>query len=247
MTYYGSDNVTGGRSSYGCVAGILSLQSSGPRLPGDPVHAQTFEFPVCHAVVEDVTIRDLIALDARNMDKVVTVARSLESRGVRFIATSCGLFAPFQGTIAAQLGVPFLSSSLRMVRFLKSLWTPSANVCVFTAHSDLLREEHLRESGFSLDSVTVKGMQHYPEFARVTLEGGSDLDPQKFRQEVRAAALDVRAVGRKIDLVVLECPNLITFRGEIQQTLGAPVFDVVNLVNFYASAYRIRSFSADYV
>jgi Asp/Glu/hydantoin racemase len=134
-----------------------------------------------------------------------------------------------------------------MVTFLESLWRPNTNVCVFTAHSDLLREEHLRESGFSLQRVSVKGMQQYPEFARVTLEGGSDLDPEKLRQEVRAAALDVRGAGRKVDLVVLECPNLITFRDEIQRALGAPVFDIVSLVDFFASAYRLRSFRASYV
>jgi Asp/Glu/hydantoin racemase len=247
MTYFGSENVAGGRSSYGCVAGILSLHSTGPRLPGDPVHAQTFDFPVCHAVVDDVTIRDLLALDPRNMDKIVTVAKSLEDRGVRFIATSCGLFAPFQKTIGSQLGVPFLSSSLQIVTFLKGLWTADANVCVFTAHSDLLREEHLRESGFSLSSVVVKGMQDYPEFARITLDGGENIDPEKFRQEVRAAAQAVKQTGRRIDLAVLECPNLITFRSEIQQTLGVPVFDVVNLVDFFASGYRLRAFSATYV
>jgi hypothetical protein len=153
MTYYGSDNLAGGRTSYGCVAGILSLHSTAPRLPGDPVHAQTFDFPVCHAVVEDVTIGDLIALDSRNMGKIITVAQSLENRGVRFIATSCGLFAPFQKVIGEQLRVPFLSSALQIVTFLKGLWPANATVCVFTAHSGLLQEEHLRESGFGLGSL----------------------------------------------------------------------------------------------
>ena len=75
MTYYSPDNLAGGNTSYGCVAGILSLYSTAPRLPGDPVHAQTFEFPVCHAVVEDVTIRDLLALDSRNMRKIIAVSK----------------------------------------------------------------------------------------------------------------------------------------------------------------------------
>jgi hypothetical protein len=247
MTYYGSDNLAGGRTAYGCVAGILSLHSTAPRLPGDPVHAQTFDFPVCHAVVEDVTIRDLIALDARNMSKIVTVAQSLENRGVRFIATSCGLFAPFQKVIGDQLRVPFLSSALQIVTFLTGLWPANATVCVFTAHSGLLQEEHLRESGFGLKSVVVKGMQDYPEFARITLKGEGNLDPEKLRSEVRAAAADVGSKGTRIDLAVLECPSLITFRGEIQQALGVPVFDIVNLVELFASAYRLRPFPAAYI
>lgn len=247
MIYYGSDSVAGGNTSYGCVAGILSLYSTAPRLPGDPVNAQTFDFPVCHAVVDEVTIRDLIALDTRNVDRIISVAKALENRGVRFIATSCGLFAPFQKLIGEQLRVPFLSSALQMVSLLRGFWPAGRKVCVLTAHSGLLKEGHLRESGFGLQDVVVKGMEDYPEFARIILEGGSDIDPEKFRREVRAAALDVRKSGRHVDLAVLECPSLITFRGEIQQALGVPVFDIVNLIDFFASGYRLKTFCAAYL
>jgi len=247
MTYYGSDNLVGGNTSYGCVAGILSLESTAPRLPGDPVNAQTFDFPVCHAVVEHVTIRDLIALDSRNMDKIVKVAKTLESRGVRFIATSCGLFAPFQKLIADQLSVPFLSSALQIVPFLKGFLPSTGSVCVFTAHSGLLTEAHLKESGFGLNDVLVKGMENYPEFARIVLEGETNVDPEKFRRDVADAASDVRKSGKHIDLAVLECPSLITFRSELQHGLGVPVFDVVNLIDFFASGYRIKAFPSAYL
>jgi Asp/Glu/hydantoin racemase len=110
-----------------------------------------------------------------------------------------------------------------------------------------LLEGHLRESGFALKDVVVKGMQDCPEFARIVLEGGRDLDPEKLRREVRAAAEEVRRSGAPIDMVVLECPNLITFRSEIQQALGVPVFDVVTLIDFFASAYRLKAFPAAYL
>jgi hypothetical protein len=245
--YYGSDSLAGGNTGYGCVAGILSLHSTAPRLPGDPVNAQTFTFPVCHAVVEDVTIRDLIAMDSRNMGKIIDVAKSLEARGVRFIATSCGLFAPFQRLIGEQLRVPFLSSALQIVAPLRRFLPSTGTVCVFTAHSGLLTAEHLRESGFGLDDVLVKGMEDYPEFSRIVLEGGMNIDPDKFRRDVADAAADVGRSGKRIDLVVLECPSLITFREELQRGLGAPVFDIVNLVDFFCSGYRLQAFSSAYL
>jgi Asp/Glu/hydantoin racemase len=247
VTFFTSDSLAGGRTSYGCVAGILSLHSTAPRLAGDPVNAQTFDFPVCHAVVEDVTIRDLIRLDGRNMGRIIEVAKSLEARGVRFIATSCGLFAPFHKQIADQLDVPFLSSSLQIVSILRSFMAWGKTVCVFTAHAGLLTEEHLRNSGFSLNEVMVKGMESSPEFARIVIEGGTDLDADRLRREVLQAAAEVAATGARIDAVVLECPNLITFRGEIQRTLGAPVFDIVTLIDFFAAGYRVKSFSSSYV
>ena len=247
MIYYGSDSLAGGNTAYGCLAGILSLHSTAPRLPGDPVNAQTFKFPVCHAVVEDVTIRDLIALDSKNMHKIISVAKELEGRGVRFIATSCGLFAPFQKLIGDQLAVPFLSSSLQIVACLKGCLSSGRKVCVFTAHSRLLTEGHLRESGFGLNDVVVKGMEDYPEFSRIVLDGGTNLDAEKFRQDVWDAASDVKKSGKPIDLVVLECPSLITFRGELQRNLGVPVFDIVNLIEFFAAAYRIDNYSSAYI
>jgi hypothetical protein len=36
----------GGTVNYGRVAGILMLDSTIPRIPGDPGHAATFSFPV---------------------------------------------------------------------------------------------------------------------------------------------------------------------------------------------------------
>ena len=247
MIYYGSDSLAGGKTAYGCVAGILSLHSTAPRIPGDPVNAETFNFPVCHAVVEDVTIRDLIALESKNMHKIIKVAKELEARGVRFIATSCGLFAPFQKLIGDQLGVPFLSSALQLVSSLKGFLPSGRKVCIFTAHSRLLTEGHLRESGFDLKDVVVKGMEDYPEFSRVVLDGGANLDPEKFRQDVWDAASDVKKGGESIGVAVLECPSLITFRGELQRNLGVPVFDIVNLIEFFAAACRIDTYSSTYI
>jgi Asp/Glu/hydantoin racemase len=247
MSYFTPDSRAGGNTTYGCVAGILSLYSTAPRIVGDPVNAQTFDFPVCHAVVEDVTIRDLIALDERNMGKIIKVAQGLQSRGVRFIATSCGLFAPFQKRIAAELSVPFLSSALQIVPFIRGFSARDRQICVFTAHAGLLTQEHLRDSGFRLSDVLVKGMETYPEFARIVLEGGSDIDVEKFRLEVRQAAADVAGSGNDVGAVVLECPNLISFRSEIQQTLGVPVFDIVTLVDFFAAGYRLKHFSSHFV
>jgi hypothetical protein len=247
MIYYSPDSLAGGKTAYGCVVGLLSLHSTAPRIPGDPVNAQTFGFPVCHAVVEDVTIRDLIALDSKNMHKIISVAKELEGRGVRFIATSCGLFAPFQKVIGDQLRVPFLSSALQIVACLKGFLPSGRRVCVFTAHSGLLTEEHLRQSGFSLNDVVVKGMEDYPEFSRIVLDDGANMNPEKFRQDVSDAASDVVKSGRPVDMAVLECPSLITFRSEVQRNLGVPVFDIVNMIEFFAAAYRIDTYFSAYI
>jgi hypothetical protein len=247
MSYYGSENLLGGRSQYGNVAGMLILCSTSPRLPGDPAHAQTFDFPVCYRVVEDLSIKDLIALDRSRLDRMIEAAKFLEALSVRFIATSCGLFAPFQREIAEQLTVPFLSSSLHAVSFLRTLLPRDSKIAVFTAHSGLLTEEHIRGTGFSLDEVVIHGMESYPEFARVVLEGGRGIDVDKLRQDVRVAAEALRGRGERIGAVVLECPNLITFRSDIQAVLRVPVYDIVNLVGFLAQGCALTPYSSPYI
>jgi hypothetical protein len=247
MTVKEFTTVQGGRANYGPLAGVLCLCSSGPRLPGDPLHAQTFDFPVIHGTVEDITIRDLINNDRECLPGIIKVAKQLEARGVRFITTGCGLFAPLQEEIGNQLSIPFLSSSIRMVSILKPWFPAGKNVGLITAHSGILTEAHLEGSGFSMDEVVIQGMESYPEFSKVVLEGADEMDIELFRADVINAARELKAKQQDLGLVVLECPNLITFRAEIQQVMQLPVFDIVSLTNFFAASFTLNRYDRKYV
>jgi Asp/Glu/hydantoin racemase len=65
------------------------------------------------------------------------------------------------------------------------------------------------------------------------------------RQGVLEAARGLS--GEPLGAVVLECTNLATFRPDVQQLLGLPVFDVVSLIEFFADGYRLRTFSSNYL
>ena len=247
MEQYYPDQVDGGRTHYGQVAGILSLCSSIPRLPGDPGHAQTFEFPVVHAVVERVTIEHLLNIDESCLEPIIAAARQLQEKGVHFITTSCGLYAPFQRLIADSLDIPFLSSGLQMVPLLQGFLPSHLKVGLITGHSGLLSNDHLRASGFKLEDVQVKGMEDYPEFRRVVLEGAQNMDVKKLRRDVSNAAASLKNCSGKLGRVVLECPNLVPFRLEIQQVLKVPVFDIVSLAAFFASGYRRAAFAQQFI
>lgn len=237
----------GGRTHYGQVAGVLSLCSAAPRLPGDPSHAQTFGFPVVYGTIEGVKMEQLIQVDESCLDQIVAAARRLEEKGVHFITTSCGLYAPFQRLIADCLQVPFLSSALQMVPLLSGFLPSGQKVGVITGHSGLLSSKHLRTSDFELEDVVIKGMEDYPEFRRVVLEGAIDMDVKKFMRDVANAASSLNNCAEKIGLVVLECSNLVPFRADIQQVLKVPVFDIVSLAAFFAEGYRRKRFAADYI
>lgn len=241
------DQLLGGRNHYGQVAGILSLHSSIPRLPGDPGHAQSFDFPVLYSTVEGVGIEQLIAIDETCVAPIIDAARRLQDKGVCFITTSCGLYAPFQKLIADVLDIPFISSGLQMLPMLKGFLPAHRKAGLITGHSGLLTNEHLVTSGFSLDQVQVKGMQNYPEFRRAVLEGAQNMDVKRMRRDVINAASSLKNSCDHLGLVVLECPNLIPFRTDIQQVLKVPVFDIVNLACFFADAYRCIDFNQRFI
>lgn len=200
-----------------------------------------------HAEVEGVGFDALLNIDPGCLEPIVAAAQGLQAKGVRFIATSCGLYAPFQKEIADRLSVPFLSSPLQLVVFLRSFLPSDRKLGLITGHSGLLTDDHLRASGFSLDQVAVQGMQDYPEFRRVVLEGSLEVNVQPFREDVIRAAESLKKRDQSLALVVLECSNLIPFRQEIQQILQLPVYDMVSLVNFFAAGYEQLGFSARYL
>src|SRR4051794_28111584 len=97
----------GGYTTYGHAIGILMLDTSFPRLPGDIGHAATFDFPVLYQVVEGAAPdRLILERDPRLLSPFVEGARRLERSGVRAITSSCGFLALFQRELAEAVAVP---------------------------------------------------------------------------------------------------------------------------------------------
>ncbi len=92
------------------------LDSTIPRIPGDPGHAETFNFPIRYGVIRDFPFEDLVEFRKDNIDLVIKAALDLQIEGVNFVAADCGLFSSFQQDIADALTIP-ISGSSSMCRF----------------------------------------------------------------------------------------------------------------------------------
>jgi Asp/Glu/hydantoin racemase len=238
--------VFGGTSNYGQVAGILMLDSTIPRIPGDPGHAATFAFPVRYGVIRDFPFEDLVEIRRDNIDLVIRTAIELQNEGVRFIAADCGLFSPFQKDIADALDVPFLGSPLNLIPFLAAFLPASQKVGVITGDTRLLKDEHLRAAGADPQRLVIRGMENSQEFQTVVINRGPKLDPEAMRAGVLTAAEDLFRSGESIGAVILECTNLVTFKSDIQEQFRVPVYDAVSLIEFFTEGYRLRTFDSPY-
>lgn len=240
-----NQTIRGGRVSYGQLAGILMTESTIPRVPGDPGHAETFPFPVRYGVIRGFPFDDLVACRKDHVDLVIRAALALQKEGVRFIAADCGLFSIFQEEISDRLEVPFLGSPLSLIPLISAFLPDSQKIGLITGDTRILRDEHLRAAGAERDRLAIRGMESCGEFQRVVIAREETLDVESMRQGVLDAARGLS--GEPLGAVVLECTNLVTFRSDVQRLLGVPVFDMVSLIAFFADGYRLRSFSSQYL
>jgi len=239
--------IYGGTHNYGQLVGILMLDSTIPRIPGDPGHAETFPFPVRYEIIRDFPFQDLVDIRKDRIDLVIQAAQSLENEGVSFVAADCGLFSPFQHEIANSLHIPFLGSSLNLIPFIANFLPEYQKIGVITGHSDLLRADHLQAAGANPGRLAISGMENSEEFQKVVIQRGMELDIENMRKGVVEAAQILLDTGEHIGAIVLECTNLITFRKDVQQLLGVPVFDAVSLIEFFAEGFRLHTFTSHYI
>jgi hypothetical protein len=239
--------IFGGTTTYGHIAGILMLDSTIPRIPGDPGHAETFAFPVRYRIITDFALEDLVEIKLDHIDRVIQAALDLQRDGVHFIAADCGLFAPFQHEIANALNIPFIGSSLSLLPLIAGFLPPGKKIGLITGDTRLLKPRHLAAVGADPTRLVIRGMENSQEFQDVVISRGTRLDADAMQAGALTAAEDLFRSGQSIGAVVLECTNLISFRSDIQKEFNVPVYDMLSLIEFFADGYRLRSFASSYI
>jgi aspartate/glutamate racemase len=240
-------SVFGGTVNYGQVAGILMLDSTIPRIPGDPGHAETFSFPVRYGVIHEFPFEDLIEIRRDNLGRILSAALDLQKEGVSFIAADCGLFSAFQRDIANALDIPFIGSSLSLIPLIAGFLSLKQKIGIITGDTHLLKEYHLQAVGADSTRLVIRGMEHSQEFQDVVIKRGMRLNPDAMKTGVLTAAEALFSTGAAIGAILLECTNLVSFRSDIQRRFNVPVFDMVSLIEFFAAGYRLLTFKSAYL
>ncbi len=226
------------------VIGIIMLDTVFPRIPGDVGNPNTFSFPVEYRVVKGAdSKRVVIDADPRLLQAFIQAARSLEHKGVKAIATSCGFLAIFHQELVHSVDIPVFTSSLLQVRLVREIIKKTQKVGILTARSQSLTVKHLTGVGIESCPLVIGGMDMAEEFNAVFVEGKRDIDIDKCCREVVSAAQKMVDSNPDVGAIVLECTNMPPYARAVQDTVGLPVFDVVTMINYAYSSVNKQIFT----
>ena len=218
--------------------GVIQLNTKFPRPIGDIGNPKTFHFPSIIKKLDLATVADVVSVDVISgdmLDEMVGVARELESQGCDLITTSCGFLGPVQSHVQQQLKIPFLSTSLLMLPFLRTVYPNEADIGVLTFDSRALRPHHF--VGHDIRGVKILGLEPDTELYRVISKDESQLDTDKAASEV------VDRVKKLVDqygvrCVIFECTNLSPYKSKVRSETDVAVFDLLDLVSFHINALK---------
>jgi hypothetical protein len=232
----------GGKTIYGARVGILMLDTSFPRAPGDTGNADTWPFPVLYKVVKGATPREVVLEKGGGLKQsFLDAAMDLVREGADGITTTGGFLSVFQKDIAAHVGVPVASSSLMQVPLAQSLLPPGKRVGILTVQGERLGADHLK--AIDVDPTTpIVGTEKGTELTRVLIGNESVLDYEAAEKDMLQAAEELLRRHPDTGAIVLECHNMAPFSRCLARSFRIPVYDVYTLVTWFHAGLSPRDF-----
>ena len=230
---------TGGYPVYGYPIGVLLLENTVPRIPGDIGNALSFQFPVRHKVVWGATgDRVLQGQGEGLLELFLEAGQELVREGVWGITTGCGFLAMFQRELAARLPVPVFTSSLMQIPMAHSMLCPGQKVGVISADARYLKEHHFKAVGAETVPMVVRGTETNDYIRKVLLEGGQELDAARMKEGVVGIAADMVQEAPEIGVFVLECSQFPPYSRAVRDATKRPVFDLNTLINWMYQTFQ---------
>lgn len=216
--------------------GIILLDNDLPRPVGDVGNPDTFGYPVAYAVGHGAdTVQVVERAAAGRFGSIADAAEELVASGVGVVTTCCGFLAIFQRELAARSAVPVATSSLLQVPVVLRMLRPEQRVCVLTVNAGTLSAEHLAAVGVDERDrarVDVAGLERTEHFYPMIVGAVRELDVERARAEVVAAARAALDAEPATGAFVLECTNLPPYSAAIREATGRPVWDAVTMIDW---------------
>lgn len=223
-----------------CI-GILMLNTSFERVPGDIGNPRTWDFDVRYKIIDDASATRVIDEEAAGLlDAFIAGGRELAEEGCHAITTTCGFLALYQRKLASALPVPVATSSLLQVPFVQRLLQPDRRVGVLTMDASRLTARHLASVGVH-DPLPMEGLPRTCAFWRMIRDNSAE-DPALLQQDVLEAGERLLRRESNIGALVLECTNMPPYAAALSDRFGLPVFDVVTMIDWLAQSLAPKPF-----
>ena len=237
--HLGENDVTWweGRRVGGIAIGVIQLSANIPMIPGNMGNASTFDFPLLYEPM-DITGEMVVSTKPHPevLKRSVEAGKKLEAQGVRAICGNCGFFANYQQLVAAELKVPFFSSSLLQIPLILMSLSPDEKVGIITADGAKLTEAPaLANCGVTdCSRIVITGAEETSEMKKILTTSGT-YNPRKFELQLIDIARQMTVSDQKIRAILLECTELAPHARAIQEAVGLPVWDFPTMVNWIYS------------
>ena len=175
--------------------------------------------------------------DPAVMQRMIDKAVELESMGVRCITTSCGFNAIFQKEISSALKIPFFSSSLVQIPFIRAMYGNSRGIIVITARKANLKEEHFNATGtYDMSGLHIYGMrEECGEWKKMGEDFNAELDLALLEEQFVTIVLNAVRQHPETVAIVYECTDMPPFSEAVRNVTGLPVFDFVTMTEYVYS------------
>ena len=214
--------------------GLIQLEA----LPGNSTNPNTYPFPVRFVEVPGACAETVITHpDEKVLQSMTQIYKTLEKDGIKLIATSCGFNAVFQQRVAANISIPFFSSSLLLASTIQAAIGKNNTLAVITANKGSLSEKHMRECGITEEiNVECFGLEEAKEWKRIFDEPNRKCDMDVVESEIIDTAINAVTGNDKIKAILLECTDLPPFAHKISKATGLMVFDFTTMICFTANS-----------
>jgi len=238
--------VSGGKSTYGEIIGIIMLDRIFPRIPGDMGNAWTFNFPVKYHVLKELNFSSRMKLfngDKEFINVFIKAAKELEKQGIRAITANCGFIVLYQDVISNSVNIPVFTSSLLQIPLIYRMLKKDQKIGIITADatSKGLGLKHLKASGAQNIPVVIKGMENSEGFKAIS-QNRNILDTDLLMNDLINVSIEMTKNNSDIGAILLECTNIPPYAKAIQEEINLPVFDIVTLTNWVYSAVVKKEF-----
>jgi hypothetical protein len=232
----------GGKRLDSARVGILMLETSFPRIPGDPGNGLTWPFPVLWKVVPGATPDRVVRHKSTGLTNAfLDAAAELVHLGADGTTTTCGFLSLYQQQIAAHVRVPVATSSLMQIPLVERLLPPGKRVGVLTVHAPSLAAEHFIAAGADPETPVI-GTDSGREFSRVMLDEKHTLDAAAAERDILDAGEALVSKHDNIGAIVLECTNMSAFARALSDHLLLPVYSFYSFVTWFHSGIAPRDF-----